>query len=128
MPDPTHPPTQPVHFIASSAADYTACRAKLFDAFDGWLPVSTEPGRVTCFACRNSTGFKAAQRGVGAPTPLPQRQTPRLLRDIIAESQDLRNIVKQGLNAGTNDAEHEALTDLADHFGLTYDEDTDTYT
>jgi hypothetical protein len=126
MPDPA--PTKPVHFITSSSADYTACRAKLFDAFEGWERVTTEHGRVTCFLCRNSTGFKLTQRGVEPPTPLPQRQTPRLLRDIVADSIELRDIIKQGLNAGTNDAEHEALTQLADHFGLTYNEDTNTYT
>lgn len=39
----------------------------------------------------------------------------------------VRRIVKTGLNAGTNDAEHEALIELADLAGLEYDEDKDKY-
>lgn len=96
---------------------------------------TTESGRVTCFACRRSEAFKAAQLGVGAPTPLPQRKTPVLLKEIIASNEQLQRMfldslaetVKQGLNSGSNDAEHEALTDLADALGLTYDDTTDTY-
>lgn len=40
---------------------------------------------------------------------------------------DIAEIVKQGLNSGSNDGEHEALTDLADALKLTYDEETDKY-
>ena len=51
--------------------------------------VSAKPGDVTCFACRKSPPFLTRQvlteqQGVGAPTPLPQRQAPVLLKDIIA--------------------------------------------
>lgn len=48
-----------------------------------------EPGEVTCFACRKTLTFREDQLGIEAPTPLPQRQTPRLLKDIIAESPEL---------------------------------------
>jgi hypothetical protein len=40
----------------------------------------------------------------------------------------LAHVVKRGLNSGSNDGEHEALVELADALGLTYHEDTDTYT
>lgn len=67
--------------------------------------------------------------GVGAPTP------PVKLSGVMAEVPEiqvldraaLRHVVKRGLNAGTNDAEHEALTELADALGLVYDDDTESY-
>lgn len=36
-------------------------------------------------------------------------------------------IVKAALNAGSNDAEHDALVELADMVGLEYDEEKDVY-
>lgn len=98
---------------------------------------SPNPGDVTCFRCRRVPAFVRAQTGdrIGTPIPLPQRQTPTLLKDIVAANQDMQAlhraglvyVVKRGLNSGTNDGEHEALVELADALGLTYDEDTDTY-
>lgn len=90
--------------------------------------LSNNPARVTCFACRRSEVFKAAQRGVEPPTPVklsgvmaaaPEMQT--------LHRAGLAHIVKRGLNSGTNDGEHEALTELADALGLTYDDDTESY-
>lgn len=40
---------------------------------------------------------------------------------------EVREIVQDGLNGGTNDAEHEALGQLADMVGLEYDEETGKY-
>lgn len=48
-----------------------------------------DPGKVTCFACRKTLTFREDQLGVVAPTPLPQRQMPVLLKDIIAEDHTL---------------------------------------
>lgn len=90
------------------------------------LRMSRDPGEVTCFICRRTYVFLDAQRydtpvklsGVMAGTPEFQA---------LAHELEIRFIVKQGLNSGSNDGEHEALTDLANALGLTYDEDTDTY-
>lgn len=76
-----------------------------------------------------------SKRGVGAPTPLPQRQTPVLLKEIIATDAQLRDlhleslaeIVKRGLNADSGDAERDALVELADALHLTYDDETERY-
>lgn len=125
MPD--TPPTTLIHFSLDAQTGGRAVCGTIAPADGELAGITARPGMVTCFACRANSKFKAALRGIGEPTPLPQRQTPTLLRDIIAESTDFRDIVKQGLNAGTNDAEHEALTELADALGLTYDEGTDTY-
>lgn len=38
-----------------------------------------------------------------------------------------RDIARAGLNANSNDAEHEALTQLADLLGLKYNDDTEEY-
>lgn len=124
MPEATHI----IHFSLTAQTGGRAVCGTIAPTDGELAGITARPGMVTCFACRRTAVFKAAQMGVEPPTPLPQRQTPRLLRDILAGSEELRDIVKQGLNAGTNDAEHEALTQLADHFGLTYNEDTDTYT
>lgn len=90
------------------------------------LALSENPGQVTCFACRRTPVFLDAQRwdtpvklsGVMAGTPEFRA---------LAHELEIRDLVKQGLNSGSNDGEHEALTDLANALGLTYDEDTDTY-
>ena len=128
MPD---TPSTLVHFIVQPTAKqawHLACTGRQWDG-DG----TANLGEVTCFACRNTLTFKLEQKGVGSSTPLPQRVAPPPLTPpvkldaVMAASVELRDIVKQGLNAGTNDAEHEALTELADLFGLTYNEHTNTY-
>jgi hypothetical protein len=80
------PDTAPiVHFIERRSSERTVCNILNDSTPPGWPTTTEDPGRVTCFACRRSPEFSTAQQGVGAPTPLPQRQTPKLLRDIIAE-------------------------------------------
>jgi hypothetical protein len=49
---------------------------------------TSSPGEVTCFACRRTPVFLQEQ-GVGTPTPLPQREMPRLLKDIVTEDPEL---------------------------------------
>lgn len=61
--------------------------------------VAEQPGLVTCFACRNNTLFKQAQQGVGTPTPLPQREMPRLLKDIVAEDHTLTEMESRAWQA-----------------------------
>lgn len=46
---------------------------------------------------------------------------------VFYDKDELRNTVRDALNADSNDAEHEALTEIADLLGLSYDEATDAY-
>ena len=113
-----------IHFIEYAVAEYTLCNDT------GTVEtVTMDPAKVTCFRCRNSTTFKRVQReGVEAPTPIK-------LSGVMAAAPEMQTlhraglayIVKRGLNSGTNDGEHEALTELADALGLTYDDDTESY-
>ena len=84
------------------------------------------PGEVTCFACRKTPVFLDAQR-YDTPVKLSGVMAGAPEFQALAHELEIRFIVKQGLNSGSNDGEHEALTDLANALGLTYDEDTDTY-
>jgi hypothetical protein len=59
----------------------------------------TDPGGVTCFACRKTDIFKAGQMRVGTPTPLPQRQAPKLLKDIVAEDPELSELERKAWKA-----------------------------
>lgn len=63
-------------------------------------------GEVTCFACRRSQVFLQEQ-GVGTPTPLPQRQTPKLLKEIIAEDPQLSTLHGEALKEFLRGARNE---------------------
>jgi hypothetical protein len=81
---------------------------------------------VDCVVCRRVIDAEAG--GVEPPAPVK-------LSGVMQESPEMQalhraglaHIVKRGLNAGTNDAEHEALTELADALGLVYDDDSESY-
>lgn len=112
MPD-TPSPTL-IHFVTPGSI-MPVCGA---GSNDEWHNI---PGRVTCFACRRTPIFLQEQ-WVGPPTPAPV-----LLKDVLAGHNELRDIVRDGLNAGSWDAEHESLVWIADLLGLHYNDETDTY-
>lgn len=86
-----------------SARICEACGASPAEARDGgWI-------KTLCESCAEERGKKSVSK-----------EEEELL-DAVAM------IVRAGLNAGSNDAEHEALTELADMVGLEYDEDRDQY-
>lgn len=78
--------------------------------------VSASPGDVTCFSCRKSAPFltrQAGQRepyitaaealgseGVGTPTPLPQREMPKLLKDIVTQDPELAAMNAEAIRRG----------------------------
>lgn len=113
MPD--TPPTL-VHFGSAS----TAC------GVGGINPLtSIDPGRVTCFACRQSARFKqsldnwAPVKLSGVMAAAPEIQA--------LDRAALREIAKRGLNAGRGDAEWEALVEIGEALGLTHDDETNRY-
>jgi hypothetical protein len=79
---------------------------------------TSSPGEVTCFACRRTPVFLQEQ-GVGTPTPLPQRQMPRLLKDIVVEDPELseleRKAWKAALPAAKNDRGMYVIEELIHH-------------
>lgn len=94
MSDTHHPPTL-THFIVQPTPEQTwhlACTGNQWSG-DG----TGEPGQVTCFACRNSTAFKAAQRGVEAPTP------PVKLSGVMADTEQLQRLMDDVLKACRNE-------------------------
>lgn len=118
MPD-TTPPTL-IHFARIAAGfQHPVCGAGVLE------PVTASHGQVTCFACRRSTAFRDSRNADGL---LRLDAVLKLSGPVQAlDRAALTHIVKRGLNSGTNDGEHEALTDLAGALGLEYDEDTDKY-
>lgn len=60
-----------------------------------------EVGKVTCFACRKTVVFREDQLagGVGTPTPLPQREMPKLLKDIVTEDPELSELESRAWKA-----------------------------
>lgn len=117
MPD--HAPTL-VHFIVDfddTTGPAFACRADVGTGNSG-------TGRVTCFACRQSAAFKQALevppiRLSGVMAAAPEIQA--------LDRAALREIAKRGLNAGRGDAEWEALVEIGQALGLTYDDETNRY-
>jgi hypothetical protein len=110
--------TAPIHYKTKPGA-----RAPLIACGAHPLRIANhteDVGKVTCFGCRKTEVFKADQlEGVGTPTPLPQREMPRLLKDIVAEDPvlvDLNNRAwKAALPAAKNSRDMYVIEELIHH-------------
>lgn len=83
---PAEPTATLMHFVEPGSIT-PACGAPTEDE---WHNI---PGRVTCFACRQSTVFKDSQRGVGGSTP------PVKLSGVMAESEELFDLAAKAAAA-----------------------------